>query len=90
MCSGSGTGSYLRRIDFCPKVEGRPRASGRGRPVEVRTRARQNLRTTTLQGYLAHKKHPPSLGLPYGPRHSPTVGSYEGVVSYERGTPVHK
>jgi len=25
---------------------------------------------------------------PYGPRHSLTVGSWEGVVSYERGTPV--
>ena len=31
---------------------------------------------------------PPSLGPPHGPRHSPTVGSYEGVVSYERGSPV--
>jgi len=28
-----------------------------------------------VQGYLAHKKHPPSLGPPQGPRHSPTVGS---------------
>ena len=28
-----------------------------------------------LQGHLAHKKHPPSLGPPQGPRHSPTVGS---------------
>ena len=36
-----------------------------------------------VQGYLTHKKHPPSLGPPYGPRQSPTVGSYEGVVSYE-------
>jgi len=43
-----------------------------------------------LQGYLAHKKHPPSLGPPYCPRHSPTVGSYEGVVSCERGTPVKR
>ena len=41
-----------------------------------------------VQGYLAHKKHPTSLGPPYDPRHSPTVGSYEGAVSYERGTPV--
>ena len=38
--------------------------------------------------YLAHKSHPPSLGLPYGLRQSPTLGSEEGVVSYERGTPV--
>jgi len=28
-----------------------------------------------VQGYLAHKKHRPFLGPPYGPRHSPTVGS---------------
>ena len=31
---------------------------------------------------------PPPLGLPQGPRHSPSVGSSGGVVSYERGTPV--
>jgi len=41
-----------------------------------------------LQGYLAHKKTPNPLGPPEGPRHSPTVGSYGGAVSYERGTPV--
>ena len=27
-------------------------------------------------------------GPPYGPGHSPTVGSYGKVVSYGRGTPV--
>ena len=27
------------------------------------------------QGYFAQKKHPPSLGPPYGPIHCPTVGS---------------
>jgi len=27
-------------------------------------------------------------GHPYGPRRRPTVGSYEGAVSYERGTPL--
>ena len=36
-------------------------------------------RTRGLQGYLAHKKDPPSLGPPQDPRFSPTVGSYEGV-----------
>ena len=36
----------------------------------------------------AHKKRPPSLGPPYGPRHSPTVMFLKGVVSYERGPPV--
>jgi len=41
-----------------------------------------------LQGYLADKKQPPFIGPPYGPRHSPAVGSQEGGVSYERGTPV--
>ena len=49
----------------------------------------------TIQGYLAHKKGVPRSqesnqpqGPPYGPRYSPTVGSWEGVLSYERGTPV--
>ena len=40
-----------------------------------------------LQGYLAHKKPPPPLGPPEGPRHKPTVGCYGRAVSYERGTP---
>ena len=40
------------------------------------------------QGYLAHKKQPPPLGPPLDPRYSPTVGFYEEVISYERGTPV--
>ena len=44
--------------------------------------------TGFLQGYLAHKKPPPPLGPPQGPRHSPTVGSYGEAVSYGRGTPV--
>ena len=38
--------------------------------------------------YLAHKNPPTSLGPPYGPRRTPTAGSWERVVSYERGTPV--
>ena len=41
-----------------------------------------------VQGYLAHKKHPP-----VGPYSSPSLGTYgdpRGVgVSYERGAPVH-
>ena len=41
-----------------------------------------------VQGHLAHKKQPTPLGLPPGPRHRPTVGSYGGAVSYRRGTPV--
>ena len=43
---------------------------------------------TSLQGYLAHKKHPSSLEPLHDPRKSPTVGSQGGVVSYERGTHV--
>jgi len=43
-----------------------------------------------LQGHLAHKKQPPPPGPPYGHRHSPTVGSQGGAVSYERDTPVHQ
>ena len=30
---------------------------------------------------------PTSSGPPYGPRHIPTVGSWEAVVFDERGTP---
>ena len=41
-----------------------------------------------IQGYLAHKKLPPPPGLPQGPRHIRTVGSYGEAVSYGRGTPV--
>ena len=33
------------------------------------------LQLGTLQGYLAHKKQPPPLRPPQGPRHNPTVGS---------------
>ena len=43
---------------------------------------------TVLQAYLDHKKLLPPLGPPQGPRHSPTVGSWGGAVSYERDTPV--
>jgi len=45
-------------------------------------------RAYSLQAYLAHKKQHPPLGSPYGPRQRPTLGSLEGAVSYERGTPV--
>ena len=41
-----------------------------------------------LQGYLAHKKLPPSLGPPQGPRHSPTIESKGVAVSCGRGNPV--
>ena len=41
-----------------------------------------------LQGYLAHKKPPPTR-TPLDPRHGPTEGSYGVAFSYERGTPVH-
>ena len=41
-----------------------------------------------LQGHRAHKKPPPPLGPPQGPRHGATVGSFGVAVSYERGTPV--
>ena len=32
------------------------------------------------------RNNPPSLGLPYGPGHTATVESYEGVIFYERDT----
>ena len=41
---------------------------------------------SVVQGYLDHEKKPPPLGPPYDPRYNPSVGSYEGGVSYERGT----
>ena len=41
-----------------------------------------------LQGYLAHEKPPPPLGLPWERMHGSPVGSYGVAVSYERGTPV--
>ena len=40
------------------------------------------------QGYLAHKKPPPPIGLPQDPKQSPTVGSSGGAVSYERLLPL--
>ena len=41
-----------------------------------------------LQGDLADNKTPTTLGPPKEHRHGPTVGSWVGAVSYERGTPV--
>ena len=43
-----------------------------------------------LQGYLAHKKTLTPIGPRQGPMYSPTVGSEEGGVSYERGAPVRE
>ena len=45
------------------------------------------LRTPAPQGCLAHKKLRPPLGSPYGPMHSPTVGSYGGAGSQTQRTP---
>jgi len=42
----------------------------------------------SLQGYLAHKKLPPSPGPSTVHMHRATVGFYGGVGSCERGTPV--
>ena len=40
------------------------------------------------QGYLAQKKTPTPLGLSQDPRHRPTVGSWGGAFSCQRGNPV--
>ena len=48
------------------------------------TRVRCNV-AGPCQRYLAEKKQPPPLGSPKGPRLNPTVGSYGGAVSCERG-----
>ena len=42
---------------------------------------RQSALAAGLQGYLANKKTPTSLGPPYDPRHRPTVGSKGGAFS---------
>ena len=42
-----------------------------------------------MQGYFADKKQLLSLEPSQGSTHIPTVASYGGDVSYERGTPVH-
>ena len=41
-----------------------------------------------VQGNLVHKKQPPQLGPLYDPGYIPSVGTYEGGVSYEQDTPV--
>ena len=49
------------------------------------------LRRAQLQGRCAPRiasNSTPYTLTSYGPRHSPSVWSQEGVVSYERGTPV--
>ena len=49
----------------------------RGTSVPVAVAAGGSLAVRSLipvQGYLAHKEQPPSLGPPYNPRYSPTVG----------------
>ena len=43
-----------------------------GRRVRTPTEA---VSEQDLQAYLAHKKLPPPLGSPYGPRQRPTLGS---------------
>ena len=40
---------------------------------------------SAVQGYLAHEKHPHSLGPPYGPRHSPTVERKQYVYCWRPG-----
>ena len=57
-----------------------PRSGGSGRLVRV----------DGLQEYLAHKKQPPLLGPPEGPRHGTNVGSWVGAFAYERGTSAGK
>ena len=79
-------------LDLCGLVvRGLALSYERGDPVRICTLLtplhgyleRQNP-NPPVQGYLAHKKYAPLLS----PRDSPTVGSQEGAVSYERGTPV--
>ena len=69
------------------------RGGGRFLVSEVRLYSRRWARTapgmaipTGVQGYLTHKKPPPSLGPPSGLRRVPTVWSQGGAVSYARGT----
>ena len=55
--------------------------------AEFKSGKGEGIGATRLQGYLAHKKQPPPLGPPWDPRYSPHVGTSEGAVSYEQGTP---
>jgi hypothetical protein len=54
--------------------------------VALKTAAKQ---AVVVQGSLAHKKQRPHLGPPQGPTQSPTVGSWGGAASHQRGNPVH-
>ena len=57
-------------------------------PQSLNTAPGGHATLAAVQGYLAHKELPCPLGLPQGPRHSPTVGAWVAAVSYERSTPV--
>jgi len=67
-------------------VEGSDVSYERGIPVVPRWEGPAPRRR---QEYLVHKKQHSPLGLPPGPRHSPTVGSYMGGVGNPAGGVPH-
>ena len=77
-----------------PKSRQKMSAACKGLPIFMGSQTKNMIcgllwnSSTPLQGYLAHKKQITPLGPPQGLRHSLTVGSLGGAVSYERGTPV--
>ena len=73
-CSGSEAGSYLRLIDFVYHSTLGLRVINK-RFMEGTQSSTAIVQHRVVQGYLAHKKQPTSLGLPQGPMHSLTVGS---------------
>ena len=77
-----GAGLICRHTDHHGQLGGSPaqqHQDGAGQDPES---------TLDVQGYLAHKKQPPPPGPSQGPKHELTVGSWGGVVSSERFTPV--
>ena len=70
---GVSAGSRVLR-SVCEVREG-------GGGVGAAVREQQRVVSWPAQGFLAHKNPPPPLGPPYGPRHSPTIGSHGEAVS---------
>jgi len=66
---------HLAFIKVDVRLPGKENSNFHGaRPPEGRSRSATAL-APAVQGYLAHKKLPPPLGPPYGPRQRPTVGA---------------
>ena len=65
----------------CKCIQDNPVQGLRGNEDTDRLRFLRYRSTSLIQGYLAGKKTPTSLGTSWDPRHRPTVGSYRVAVS---------